>query len=140
VKILLVEDSRMMRIENERALVQAGYEVVCAEDGETALRIASEQIPELILLDRLLPRISGMDVLRRLKVEEETARIPVVVVSRLSKRNRNALLAAGADDYLEKSVFMPEKGVNLLPKMLKDIIGRIWHKRGIERIPAGPGK
>lgn len=140
MKILLVEDSRMMRIENERALVQAGYEVVCAEDGETALRIASEQIPELILLDLLLPRISGMDVLRRLKVEEETARIPVVVVSRLSKRNRNALLAAGADDYLEKSVFMPEKGVNLLPKMLKDIIGRIWHKRGIERIPTGPGK
>jgi len=140
VKILLVEDSRTIRVENERALVQAGYEVVWAEDGESALRVASEHTPDLILLDLLLPRISGMDVLRRLKREGATAQIPVVVVSGLSERNRNMLVAAGADDYLEKSAIMPEKGVNLLPKVLKDVICRIWRKRGIGLIPTGSGK
>jgi CheY-like chemotaxis protein len=140
VKILLVEDSRTIRVENERALVQAGYEVRWAEDGESALRVASEQAPALILLDLLLPRISGMDVLRRLKREGATAQIPVVVVSGLSERNRKMLVAAGADDYREKSVIMPEKGVNLLPKVLKDVICRIWRKRGIGLIPTVAAK
>lgn len=140
MKILLVEDSRTIRLENERTLMQAGYEVVWAEDGESALRIAREQVPDLILLDLLLPRISGMDVLRRLKSEDATARIPVVVVSGLSQRNRETLLAAGADDYLEKTVLMPEKGVNLLPQLLKDVICRIWRKRGIGLIPTVAAK
>jgi len=83
VKILLVEDSRSIGLENRRVLVEKGYEVVWAEDGESALRLAREQTPDLILLDLLL-RISGMDVLRSLKRDRETCRIPVVVVSGLS--------------------------------------------------------
>jgi twitching motility two-component system response regulator PilG len=67
VKILLVEDSRTLRLSNERALLKAGYEVICAEDGESALRCAKEQMPDLILLDLLLPRVSGLEVLTRLK-------------------------------------------------------------------------
>jgi twitching motility two-component system response regulator PilH len=131
VKILLVEDSRSIRLENERALAHAGYEVIWAEDGESALRLAREQTPDLILLDLLLPRISGMDVLRSLKRDMATSRIPVVVVSGLSEKNRQMLIEAGADDYLEKSVIMPDKGVNLLPKLLEDVVCRIQRKRGI---------
>lgn len=103
VKILLVEDSRSLRLENERALQRAGYEVICAEDGEEALQRAREEFPDLILLDLLLPRISGLEVLRRLRRMAETAEIPVVVVSGLSGKNRAQLIEEGADDYLEKN-------------------------------------
>ena len=131
MKILLVEDSRPIRRENESALHKAGYEVVCAEDGESALRLAREQKPDLVLLDMILPKMSGPEVLRRLKTEPETAAIPVVVVSSLSERNRQKLIEEGAEDYLEKKEIMPKQGVNLLPKLLENIICRMNRKRGV---------
>jgi DNA-binding response OmpR family regulator len=67
MKILLIEDSKFQRIANERALVKAGYGVIQARDGEEGLRIARENIPDLILLDMMLPKLSGLDVLRALK-------------------------------------------------------------------------
>lgn len=131
VKILLVEDSKPMRMENESALHKAGYEVICAEDGETALQLAQAQKPDLILLDMILPKMSGPEVLRHLKSEHETAEIPVVVVSSLSEKNRQKLLEAGAEDYLEKNALMPGRGINLLPNALENVICRINRKRGI---------
>jgi len=131
VKILLVEDSKPIRRENERALLKAGYEVVCAVDGESALRFAQDLQPDLILLDMILPKLSGPEVLRHLKSKSETAAIPVVVLSSLSEKNRQKLLEAGAEDYLEKNSLMPGPGVNLLPKALETVICRINRKRGV---------
>lgn len=131
VKILLVEDSKPIRRENESALHKAGYEVICAEDGESALQLAKSHNPDLILLDMILPKMSGPEVLRNLKKEPATAPIPVVVLSSLSEKNRQKLLDAGAEDYLEKGALMPGKGVNLLPKHLENVICRINRKRGI---------
>ena len=129
MKILLVEDSRPIRRANEQALLSAGYEVVCAVDGESALRFARDLQPDLILLDMILPKISGVDVLRYLKDEPATADIPVVVLSSLSEKNRQKLIEEGAEDYLEKGELMPEEGVNLLPQMLENVICRINRKR-----------
>jgi DNA-binding response OmpR family regulator len=131
VKLLLVDDSRAIRLANQLALEKAGYEVVCAEDGEAALSSAQSQPFDLILLDMMLPKVSGVEVLKRLKSEPRTAAIPVVVLSGLSERNSVKLIEAGAEAYLEKSTLMPEPGVNLLPHMLEDIICRISRKRGI---------
>lgn len=131
VKILLVEDSRPIRRENEGALLKAGYEVVCAEDGETALELAQQQHPDLILLDMILPKMTGPEVLRHLKSEPSTKTIPVVVLSSLSEKNREKLLEEGAEDYLEKGALMPMRGMNLLPKALENVICRINRKRGI---------
>jgi CheY-like chemotaxis protein len=131
VKILLVEDSKPIRRENESVLLRAGYQVVCAEDGEAALRLAQRENPDLILLDMILPKVSGPDVLRRLKADTRTVQIPVVVLSSLSGKNRQKLLEAGAEEYLEKNSLIPMRGVNLLPKMLENIICRINRKRGI---------
>ena len=131
MKILLVEDSLPIRRENESALHRAGYEVICAEDGESALKMALESKPDLILLDMILPKMSGPDVLKHLKTEPATAKIPVVVVSSLSEKNREKLIAEGAEDYLAKGEIMPGRGINLLPKMLENIICRINRKRGI---------
>ena len=131
VRILLVEDSKPIRRENESALYNAGYEVICAEDGESALQLAEEQKPDLILLDMILPKLSGPEVLQHLKSEPATSEIPVVVLSSLSQMNREKLLEAGAEEYLEKNLLMPEKGVNLLPKVLEKVISRIRRRRHI---------
>ena len=131
MKILLVEDSLAIRRSNESALRDAGYAVVCAEDGESALRLAHEQSPDLILLDMILPKMSGPDVLRHLKSEPRTAAIPVIVLSSLTEKNREKLMDEGAEEYIEKNTLMPVPGMNLLPKMLESIICRINRKRGI---------
>jgi DNA-binding response OmpR family regulator len=139
VKILLGEDSRNIRLENERALGHAGYEVICARDGKEAPHCAREQHPDLILLDLLLPKMTGIEVLTHLKGQPATADIPVVVVSGLSDKNRQKLIEAGADDYLEKGTSMPCKGTNLVPQLLVDVICRINRKRGVafSRVPTG---
>jgi CheY-like chemotaxis protein len=131
VRILLVEDSKPIRRENEAALLKAGYQVTCAEDGEIALKLAQECNPDLILLDMILPKIDGPEVLQHLKTNPLTSQIPVVVVSSLSERNRQKLIDAGAEEYLEKNELMPARGVNLLPSMLENIIRQINRKRAL---------
>ena len=135
MKILLVEDSKAIRHENVRVLTKAGYEVICAEDGPSALTFAQQQKPDLILLDLLLPRMNGTEVLQRLKSDPETASIPVVVVSTLPERNRHKLIEAGAEEYLEKNTLMPTRGENRLPKVLEDVICRINRRRGVPFAP-----
>jgi len=76
--ILLVEDSKFLRLASERALVRAGYSVVSTDDGEQALREAQQHIPDLIRLDMLLPKLGGPEVPRALKKNPATAQIPVV--------------------------------------------------------------
>ena len=131
MRILLVEDSKPIRRENERALLEAGYEVVCAVDGESALRFARDLKPDLILLDMILPKMSGPEVLRELKSDPVTAGIPVVVLSSLSEKNRQKLVGEGAEEYLEKNALMPGRGINLLPQELENVICRINRRRGI---------
>ena len=131
MKILLVDDSMTILRENERVLLKAGYEVVTAEDGQSALELASAQKPDLILLDMILPKLSGPEVLARLKTDSASADIPVVVLSSLSEKNRQKLVAAGAEDYIEKNSLCPMPGVNLLPKILENVICRINRRRGI---------
>ena len=130
MRILLVEDSLAIQRANESALHKAGYEVICAEDGESALQLARDGKPDLILLDMILPKMSGPDVLHHLKSEPRTATIPVVVLSSLTEKNRQKLMDEGAEEYIEKNTLMPVPGMNLLPKMLENIICRINRRRG----------
>ncbi len=131
MKILLVDDSKPILRENERILHKAGYEVVCAEDGESALNLARQEKPDLILLDMILPKVSGPEVLSRLKKNPATADIPVVVLSSLTEKNRQKLIEAGAEDYIEKNSLSPAPGVNVLPKILENLICRINRKHGV---------
>jgi CheY-like chemotaxis protein len=128
-KILLVDDSRPIRNENQHALVEAGYEVICAEDGESALQLAQTVQPDLILLDLILPKMSGPEVLEHLKKDVKTAKIPVVVLSSLCDKNRQRLIEAGAEEYLEKNVIMPWAGMNLLPGKLRKVIQGINRRK-----------
>jgi len=100
--VLLVDDSRFFRTATERTLVRSGYAVLSAVDGEEALRVAREKLPSLILLDMLLPKLDGAGVLRQLKAEPATAKIPVLVLTSLSQRNEEKLVKDGAAGFLEK--------------------------------------
>ena len=121
-KILLVEDSKFLRLTAERALARAGYEVSSAADGEEALRLAREKLPDLILLDMLLPKISGPDVLLELKKDPTTKAIPVVVMTGLSQKNAARLQGDGAIGFLEKSVLELDKGPEKLLAALQEIL------------------
>ncbi|MGA3091087.1 MAG: response regulator [Terriglobales bacterium] len=94
-KVLPVEDSKFLRMANERALSKAGYRVSAAADGEEAVRVANDELPDIILLDMLLPKLSGQEVLKALRANPATAEIPVVVLTSLSKKNEDKLLHAG---------------------------------------------
>lgn len=124
MKILLVDDSRFLRLASERALVKAGYQVISAADGEEALRVARNQIPNLILLDMMLPKISGLEVLRALKQDAATKNIPVIILTGLSERNKEKLLQEGAISYVEKSDKLLEKNAAVLIQAVTHVIGK----------------
>jgi len=103
MKILLVEDSKFLRLATGRALTRAGYEMSFAGDGDEALLMASEKQPDLILLDMMLPKTSGLEVLKALKKEPATAEVPVVVLTGLSQTNAERLRRDGAFAFLAKA-------------------------------------
>ena len=107
---MLVEDSKFMRVATERILTRAGYQVICAGDGDEALVLAGNSLPDLIVLDMLLPKLSGPEVLRSLKKSDLTAHIPVVVLSSLSQNNGPKLVKEGADAFIEKGSLLENPG------------------------------
>jgi len=121
--ILVVEDSRFLRLANERALVRAGYSVVTAADGEEGLRMAGQNVPDLILLDMMLPKLGGPEVLQALRQEPRTAQVPVIVLSSLSQRNEARLKEAGATAYFEKSRLDLDSHSDVLVQVVRRTLG-----------------
>lgn len=121
--ILLVEDSRFLRLMNQRALSRAGYNVVLAADGEEAVQLALEKAPDLILLDLLLPKLSGPQVLRSLRKNYLTDRIPVVVLSSLPQSNESRLKKEGATAYFDKSKLDLHRDCDSLVQIVTRILG-----------------
>jgi CheY-like chemotaxis protein len=103
MKILLAEDSGFMRVALERGLVKAGHLVSTVSDGDQAVRMIADKLPDLVLLDMMLPKLSGPNVLTRLKSDPSTKHIPIVVLTSLSQKNEAKLLEAGAAAYVVKS-------------------------------------
>jgi two-component system phosphate regulon response regulator PhoB len=103
-RILLAEDDRFLRKAAETMLKRSGFTVIPAADGEEALRLAREHVPDLLLLDLIMPKMQGFDVLRELKAQPETAGIPVIVLSNLGQDSDVQLARErGAHDYIIKS-------------------------------------
>lgn len=103
-RILIVEDDRFLRRACQASLEQRGYSVLTAQDGEEGLRMAQTERPDLILLDLLMPKLPGIDVLQALKVADGTRAIPVVVLSNSSRDHDVDLVQQmGAAGYFVKA-------------------------------------
>lgn len=84
-RILLIEDDRFLRRACEASLRRRGFTVLTAADGEEGLRLTRSERPDLVLLDMLIPKLPGLEVLRALRADEVTRGIPVVVLSNSSR-------------------------------------------------------
>lgn len=118
ITVLIVEDDRFLRKACEASLKQRGFTVVTAIDGEEGLRLAQTNRPSIVLLDLLMPKMPGIDVLRALRSNPDTASIPVLILSNSSREeDRKAAEGLGANGYFVKA--------NLSLKALGDHIDRL---------------
>jgi DNA-binding response OmpR family regulator len=102
-RLLIVEDDAKLLQALERHFLAAGYEVVCARSGADALSKAQAMKPDLVILDIMLPGMSGFDVCSRLRAEQPQGKLPIIILSALSDvRDRVKGLDIGADDYVTK--------------------------------------
>jgi CheY-like chemotaxis protein len=122
--VLLVEDSKFQKLINERMLNKWGYAVLTAVDGEEALRLARESMPDIILLDMLLPKLGGREVMLALRADAPTARIPILFFSSLSQANETKLKEEGAAGYFAKARLAehPAEGEKELFKLIEDLV------------------
>jgi DNA-binding response OmpR family regulator len=108
-KILVVDDEPAIYCYLEKKLSKLGYTVFTAGDGEAAVAQAFAQLPHVILLDVKLPKLSGLEVLKRLKTDARTRSIPVLILSAKAQSKEIAAgLEAGADKYLCKPLGFPD--------------------------------
>lgn len=131
-KVLLVDDSKLLRMANEPVLSKAGFEVSTAADGEEALQVAQDKLPDIILLDMMLPKISGPEVLKALKANPATMNIPVIVLTSLSQKNEEKLIHAGAAAYFEKSTLELDKSSDRLAATVETVLGRVNHQKELD--------
>jgi two-component system, cell cycle response regulator DivK len=101
--ILYVEDNEYNRKLVRQLISHTSYRLIEAVDGETGLALARAQLPDLILMDVQLPKISGLDATRALKADERTSHIPIIVITSFAlSGDREKATAAGATGYLAK--------------------------------------
>ena len=103
-KILIVEDEAPLRKALAEEMVDAGYEVLEAQDGLEGLDVALKNHPDLILLDQLMPKLNGVAMLKQLRTDQWGGGVPVIMATNMSTTDIiNEAIDAGANDYFIKS-------------------------------------
>jgi|TARA_Y100000294_G_C8339098_1_gene249938 CheY-like chemotaxis protein len=116
MNVLLIEDNELNRDMLKRRLERKEFIVSCAEDGQSGIDMAKNEMPDIILLDLSLPVIDGWNVARKLKADVNTKDIPIIALTaHAMKGDREKALDAGCDDYDTKPVNLE----GLLDKMHK---------------------
>ena len=118
-KILLIEDEEIMIDLLERKLAKEGYEVSVARDGEEGLRLIREVWPDLILLNIILPKMSGFEVLTEINKNSSFKKIPIIIISNSGQPvELSKAIRFGVKDWLIKTEFEPQE---LIEKVVKQI-------------------
>jgi two-component system, cell cycle response regulator DivK len=118
--ILYIEDNEYNRKIVRRLLSNTTYTLVEAADGESGVAIAQQQLPQLILMDVQLPKMSGLEATEVLKADPRTARIPIIVITSFAlSGDREKASAAGADSYLAKP-YSPRELLALVRQFLPE--------------------
>lgn len=119
-KLLIIEDDPFMRSLYDNTFSLAGFEVVLGNDGKSGLNLAKVSQPALILLDIMMPEMSGLEVLEQLKADDTTKNIPVAMLSNLGEdENKKQAFEKGAIAYIVKSEHEPAAIVTLVNQLLE---------------------
>lgn len=119
-KIMLVEDDAFISDIYRVKLGKEGFEVLSAENGLEAVKMLEGAIPDLMLLDIVMPYMDGIDVLKKIKNVEKWKKIPVILLSNLSEKEKiEEAMGIGADDYLLKSHFTPAEVMEKVKSVLQ---------------------
>jgi DNA-binding response OmpR family regulator len=120
-KILVAEDEKQIADMIAFKLTNSGHQVIRAQDGEQAIKLARLEIPDLIMLDAMMPGLSGFEVLRRLKIDSELRSVPVIMVT-AKGHERDVLsgLRGGAVDYVVKPFSLKELAARVELALAKD--------------------
>lgn len=120
-KILIIEDDDILQKALQEFLIEDGFEISGALDGEEGLKMAGDKKPDLILLDIILPKKDGYEVLKELKANENTKKIPVVLLTNLGSINDvEKALEMGATTYLIKADYKLEE----ISKKISEILSK----------------
>jgi CheY-like chemotaxis protein len=119
-RILIIEDDSLIVKVFSTRFKSDGHQVLTAEDGSQGLELAKKEIPQVILLDLMMPKISGLEVLAELKKNPKTAKIPVLVYSNLGKEKEiSQARALGAAGFITKADSSPQQVVAKVESYLK---------------------
>lgn len=119
-KILMIEDSKKTSLILKEVLEKMGYGVLLESDGVLGLATARREKPDLILLDLLLPKISGFDVCKNLKQDNNTRHIPIIILSTMyNEENVKKMKMLGAVNFMKKP-YRLEDLLSEIKKQLKD--------------------
>jgi len=131
--VLVVEDEDALATLLQYNLEKEGYDVTVAGDGEEALILVDERLPDLVVLDWMLPKVSGIEVCRRLRSRPETRNVPIIILTaRGEETDRIRGLDTGADDYVVKPFSMTE-----LTARIRAVLRRIRPGLAEDRIRHG---
>lgn len=119
--ILFIEDEAVLQKTFSEILTQEGYEIISALDGELGLQLAKTKKPDLVILDLILPKINGFDVLKELKSDESTKDIPVIILTNLEgMEDVEKCIELGAKTYLIKTQYTLEEIIKKIEKSFQD--------------------
>lgn len=119
-KILIIEDDKFIRDLIARLLIKEGFEVSEVADGEEGTKKIKKELPDLVLLDLLLPGIDGFEILSRMKENPDLAKIPVIILSNLGQKEEiEKGLGLGAVAYLIKAHFSPREIIDKIKAALE---------------------
>lgn len=120
-KILIIEDEIILARMYQRKFQSDDYEALIAYDGEEGLKLAEKEKPDAVLLDLMLPKIGGFEILKKLKENKETSKIPVIILTNLgtSQILINEGLKLGAEDYLIKLTTSSSEVIEKVKKLIQ---------------------
>ena len=129
-KVVIVEDEPLLLKALNIELLSSGFEAISVSDGEAAWKLIKENKPDLVLLDLVIPKLSGYEVLRMMKEDAETKAIPVIILSNLGQKEEMLRgLALGAEDFFVKSNTELSQIIEKINKIL-NINNKTWNSRG----------
>lgn len=117
--IIIDDDSTVRKIYGQKFSMQAGWQVLTAQNGKEGLEIIKQDAPDLILLDIMMPKADGFDVLNKIKKDRALKNIPVIMLTNLAdEEDKTEAFKRGAQDYLVKANYTPQQVCELVKNAL----------------------